>query len=203
MKIYDENDVEITNPDLSKGRLVEEIVIKKNATPIDNVTKFAWDDDDYERITRYIVYTELELSDIAESRREEQFKKATTLFVRMSALTDEQALSVSELYEEWSIDGHYKADDIRRYDGELYRCRQEHVAQPSWTPADAHSLWGKIVPPGEIPDWVQPQPGVFDGYEKGQKVKHKGVIWISLYNGLNVWEPGSVGTEALWKKAVS
>jgi hypothetical protein len=34
--------------DLEKGFLVPFQVIKEDATPIDNATKFAWTDDDYE-----------------------------------------------------------------------------------------------------------------------------------------------------------
>lgn len=40
--------------DLTKGKLVDVIIVKESATPIDNVNKFAWDDDDYETAKMYI-----------------------------------------------------------------------------------------------------------------------------------------------------
>lgn len=57
MKILDENNNIVKNPDLAKGYLQEETIIKQDATPIDNVEKFAYYDDDYETIQRYILYT--------------------------------------------------------------------------------------------------------------------------------------------------
>ena len=200
MLILDENDHEVIDPDLDKGYLIREIRVKPDAVPVDDITKFAWDDSDYEEIQRYKLYTGEDQKDFSALRRREQLEAAAALFVRSASLTDEQALSVSELYEEWSATAHYEKDDIRRYQGDLYRCKQAHNAQETWNPRDAHSLWVRIVPPGEIPNWEQPIPGVFDGYEYGQKVKHGGATWISTYkSGLNVWEPGVV-SELFWKK---
>lgn len=47
-------------------------------------------------------------------------------------------------------------------------------------------------------DWVQPIAGLTDKYQQGAIVRHNGKLWLSTYNGQNVWEPGAVGTEALW-----
>lgn len=44
--------------DLSKGYLTKAIAIREDATPIDDVTKFAWDDDDYEDVMMYCLYKE-------------------------------------------------------------------------------------------------------------------------------------------------
>lgn len=60
MRILDENGNEVFDPDLSVGELRVETTIKEGSTPIDNVGKFAWDDDDYEEVLRYIVLTETE-----------------------------------------------------------------------------------------------------------------------------------------------
>ena len=46
------------------GYYKKEIHIKKDATPIDNVTKFAWDDDDYEEVEIWHEYTESELEEM-------------------------------------------------------------------------------------------------------------------------------------------
>lgn len=70
MRILNEHSMEIAaaEADLSLGRLVPEIIIRENAAPIDNVVKFAWADDDYESILRYIVYSEAELFEKSQSQ---------------------------------------------------------------------------------------------------------------------------------------
>lgn len=134
--------------------------------------------------------------------RQSQMSAAVGLFVRSASITDEQALTVSAFYDDWvETDHHYKVGDRCNYQDRLYRCKTEHDSQLSWNPADSPSLWVKILKPGEIPEWEPVVPGVFDGYELGQKVTHNGKTWISTYEqGLNIWEPGVVGTEAMWKE---
>lgn len=51
----------------------------------------------------------------------------------------------------------------------------------------------------EYEDW-ETWDGVSDKYQKGAIVSHNGQLWQSEYDGQNVWEPGAVGTEALWVK---
>ena len=43
------------------GRFLTERRIKDSATPIDNITKFAWYDDDYEDVETWVEYSEAEL----------------------------------------------------------------------------------------------------------------------------------------------
>lgn len=43
-----------------EGYYVEETRVKKDAMPIDNVTKFAWADEDYETIRCYVAVPESE-----------------------------------------------------------------------------------------------------------------------------------------------
>ena len=54
MRVIDRDGKTLTEYDLSKGRLVPTQVIKKDATPIDDITKFAWYDEDYEDVLLYI-----------------------------------------------------------------------------------------------------------------------------------------------------
>ena len=44
----------ITEYDLTKGVLIPTTVIREDAEPIDNITKFAWADEDYEDAQMYI-----------------------------------------------------------------------------------------------------------------------------------------------------
>lgn len=48
--------------DLEKGYLTTTTAIREDATPIDNITKFAWDDNDYEEVQVYSLNPERELS---------------------------------------------------------------------------------------------------------------------------------------------
>ena len=98
-------------------------------------------------------------------------------------------------FAEWAYPIDYKAGNIRRYGGALYRCISEHTSQSDWTPASAVSLWSKIADPSEEwPEWAQPV-GAFDAYDLGAKVTHNGVKWLSI-TAANVWEPGVYGWEA-------
>lgn len=117
-------------------------------------------------------------------------------------LTDEQALQVTILYPLWDATKTYAVGDRVRYAGNLYRCLTAHTAQAAWTPTDAHSLWAKVLtdPSGEILPWVQPDST--NPYAKGDKVTHNGKTWESLVDN-NVWEPGAVGTESLWKEVAA
>ena len=60
MRILNEQDVELTQEqcDLETGYLREETIIRPDAAPIDDVTKFAWADEDYETIQRYVTVPE-------------------------------------------------------------------------------------------------------------------------------------------------
>ena len=116
-------------------------------------------------------------------------------------IDDTEALEVPNLFNLWSGDSYsYKANTRVRYEGNLYRCIMDHISQPTWNPASAPSLWAKVLIPDEniIPDWEQPNST--NGYSYGDKVKHNDIVWISIYEGSNVWEPGAVGTENMWKK---
>lgn len=119
----------------------------------------------------------------------------------ISYLSDEQALTVKDLYAGWKEDGvGYIAGDRVQYNGKLYKCLQGHTSQADWSPEAAPSLWAEILagqegtPAGE---WVQPEST--NPYSKGDRVTHNGKTWESLIDG-NVWEPGAQGSESLWQE---
>lgn len=114
-------------------------------------------------------------------------------------LTDEQAATAVALYRHWESGIEYAAGDRRTHNGTLYKCLQAHTAQETWNPAEAPSLWAKVLipDPDVIPEWEQPDST--NPYMKGDKVTHNGKTWVSLVDN-NVWEPGAVGTESLWSE---
>lgn len=113
----------------------------------------------------------------------------------MQGLDDATALTAVELYPAWSGDGvPYAADERVRYGGVLYRVLQAHTSQQAWTPADAPSLFAKVLipDPGDVPAWEQPEST--NPYMAGDRVTHGGRTWVSTVD-YNVWEPGVYGWE--------
>lgn len=118
---------------------------------------------------------------------------------KAQAFEDDEALQAVELFPAWREGAAYAEGQRVRHDGELYRVITPHDAQAAWTPNAAPSLFAKVLTAddGTVIAWVQPDST--NGYAKGDKVAHNGKTWESLTDG-NVWEPGAVGTEALWQK---
>jgi hypothetical protein len=53
--------------------------------------------------------------------------------------------------------------------------------------------------PAEYEAW-KPWDGISNKYQHGAIVSHNGKLWISVFHGQNVWEPGTAGTETLWSE---
>ena len=115
------------------------------------------------------------------------------LYTAQFVVTDDVALTIPDIYPEWSADSvAYKLNEKVRYNDLLYKCLNAHTSQATWTPTDAPSLWVRIDNPAEEwPEWRQPT-GSTDAYAKGAKVSHKSKHWVSNTEN-NVWEPGVYG----------
>ena len=57
---------------------------------------------------------------------------------------------------------------------------------------------GGDAPAETIPAWHAWTGIPGSGYQKGDRVTHHGKIWESTFEGENVWEPDTFGTESLW-----
>ena len=110
-----------------------------------------------------------------------------------ASLTEAEAVAATCLYPKWSGNGvaYVKGQRVQD-DGVLYTVLQAHTSQPDWKPADAPSLFAKVLIPDPtvIPEWEQPEST--NPYAKGDKVTHNGKTWASDIDG-NVWEPGVYG----------
>ena len=118
-------------------------------------------------------------------------------------LTEAEAITATCLHPKWSGDSvQYTAGQRVQDDGILYTVLQAHTSQPDWKPAAAPSLFAKVLipDPSVVPEWEQPDST--NPYMKGDKVKHNGKTWVSLVDN-NVWEPGAVGTAALWQEGTA
>lgn len=113
---------------------------------------------------------------------------------------EEIALTAKSFYSEWSSypDGYQFTKDKYVLAGDvLYKVITDHKKQSDWNPSAAPSLFAKVLtdPSGSILEWMQPDST--NPYMMNDKVKHNGHIWMSTIDN-NVWEPGVIGTEALW-----
>lgn len=116
------------------------------------------------------------------------------------SLSDDDAFSVPELFPMWKAGVLYEMSDkpVRvRYNGLLYRLEQTHTSQAGWEPPIVPAIWTQVAEPGQIDVWRQPT-GAQDAYKKGDKVWYpdkNGHIYISVFDGANVWQPDVYGWE--------
>lgn len=123
----------------------------------------------------------------------EELNSVITAILNMrESASDEIALASKDLYSTWRVDISYTLNDRVKYDGVLYKCLRNHVAQSEWAPTNAPSLWTKVLIPDPevIPEWEQPEST--NPYMMGDKVTHNGKTWESTIDN-NVWEPGVYG----------
>lgn len=115
-----------------------------------------------------------------------------TIETLAATLDDAAALDNVELFPQWEADESYETGDRVRFAGVLYACLQDHNARDTWNPADAPSLWARVLIPDPtiIPEWEQPEST--NPYKMGDKVRHNGKVWVSTVDN-NVWEPGVYG----------
>lgn len=170
------------------------------------------EDFDMDRIFDYIIVdgqlfespkppTDEELASRKEANKRKQMDTAVQLFVRTASLTNEQMLSVSELYEEWEVGVNYIPEDVRKHGDGLYRCVQGHTSQDGWEPENVPALWSKVTIDEEsgYEVWKRPSGG-HDAYSIGDRVLYPdadGDVYESLING-NAWSPEEY--PAGWKK---
>ena len=81
------------------GYYIKETRIKEDATPIDNVTKFAWDDDDYEEVEVWHEYTEEELKQQEEAKAQAQRESNLNAIADLIHTTTEQSDKLGYLWK--------------------------------------------------------------------------------------------------------
>ena len=122
----------------------------------------------------------------------EQFRKAVQLFA--SSLTDEAAMEIATVYDEWEVGKTYAVGAFLRYgengvgDPQLYKVAQAHTSQGDWTPDTTPALYTAVgLDDSGYPVWSQPT-GAHDAYNEGDIVNYNGTLYVSLVNG-NVYSP--------------
>lgn len=91
--------------------------------------------------------------------------------------------------------------DIEQLKNKVYEIEKNLLKQHDDTnPEDQKEP--EVEQGSEYPEW-QPWNGIpGSGYKKGSKVTHNGKKYESKFVGVNVWEPGLLGTETLWVEVV-
>lgn len=125
----------------------------------------------------------------------------TVAQIQAQSLTDEQAITVKDIYPVWDGNGvSYPENYYLTHNGKLYKVLQAHTSQADWTPDTASSLFAEVLPGQDgagVGEWVR--PGSTNPYMTGDRVTHNVKTWESLVDN-NVWEPGAQGSEALWQE---
>lgn len=112
-------------------------------------------------------------------------------FVKMVEKGEIDEITASEnanLFINWDEKSAYNVNDLRQYDGKLYKCLLAHTAQADWSPDLATSLWKEIgVNENGVAEWSQPISAL-DAYMIGDRVMYNGVCYCSIIDN-NVWSP--------------
>lgn len=119
--------------------------------------------------------------------------------ISAQSFTDEQALQVKDIYDEFEIGRKYLQGEFFTYNGELFKVNQAHTSQSQWIPGSVgtESLYTKVVLTEEgYPIWKQPT-GAHDAYNKGDIVEYNGELYKSLIDG-NAYSPDAY--PAGWEK---
>ena len=130
----------------------------------------------------------------------EHLRRALQMFA--ATLSEEQAMEIAAVYDEWQPDRQYAQGAYLTYgtngvgDPQLYKVVQAHTSQADWAPDKTASLYTPIgLDDSSHPIWSQPT-GAHDAYNTGDVVDYGGTLYESLING-NTTVPGS--DERYWK----
>jgi hypothetical protein len=121
------------------------------------------------------------------------FEMVSTL-VREDMMTAQEIAEMASMFDPWQPGETLQVDDLRAYDGMLWRVVQGHTTQADWTPDIARSLFVRTVAQDVIPEWVQPL-GSHDAWPLGAVVTYNGLLYESQV-AANVGMPGS--DPSLW-----
>ena len=105
--------------------------------------------------------------------------------VAISYLDDDEAVSVTVLFEEWQSGVTYAVGDRRQYDGKLYKVRQAHTSQAQYTPDITPALYELIdvEHKGTIDDPIPFDLGM--AIENGKYYTQNNVKYLCIRDSIN------------------
>lgn len=77
--------------------------------------------------------------------REEALKLRAIIEQSVESLNDETALEAISLFEPYKVGENYAEGKRFKYNGNLYKVRQEHTSQEDWNPEVTTSLYVKVA----------------------------------------------------------
>lgn len=139
-----------------------------------------FNEDDYNDLQNQFI----EQKKISEAKaRLEQIMFNNTLL----SLDDKTAKEVRYLYDKWEPDKDYITGDRKRYDDNLYKCKQDHKSQAQFTPDLIPSLWDIIADEqqGTIDDPII-VPNIISSmvYIKGKYYLEDSVLYLMNREGM-------------------
>jgi hypothetical protein len=158
---------------------------------------------DYDEKTQCIVFShyeeteeniliEYEVLDIVLTTAQlKQQDKEKCLKMFAETLSDEQALEVPLIFDEFEVGKGYEVGKRILYQGVLYKVITSHTSQETWTPDVSPSLFAPIINEtidGGIPEWKQPDST--NAYMIGDRVMFENKEYESLVDN-NVWSPSA------------
>lgn len=113
----------------------------------------------------------------------------------LSYLTDEEAVTVADLHQEWQPYTAYSIGERKLYEKNLYRCRQNHRSEAQYTPDLVPALWDIIHPadygtidnPVIVPNQVSSMV-----YIKGRYYLDEGILYLMNREGMKDGEEVSL-----------
>lgn len=117
-------------------------------------------------------------------KREHAYKLRDMMHKAAVSLSDGEALQAIELFPEWAPDSEYKKGKRLRYEGVLYRVRQNHTSQAQYPPSIyTASLYEEVPEPGQGDDPANPIP-YNNNMElvEGKYYSQLGVVYICTRN---------------------
>ena len=127
-----------------------------------------------------------------EVKKELQNAAIMVVQIQAQSLTDTQALTVQDIYPEWSGDGvEYAKDHKVRHNDNLYKCIQIHTSQSDWAPGTAPSLWTALADPtttGTKEDPIQvPETVTTAGmeYVRGKYYSYNEKVYLMKRQGMS------------------
>ena len=114
-------------------------------------------------------------------KRHEAALKVKPIFQKgAQSLSDEEALAVKGIYDEWEAGVDVKVHEKRTRGGKLYRCKQAHTTQADRSPDTAPALWEVI---DETNAGTIDNPIPYDGnmaLEEGKYYEQDGVVYLCI-----------------------
>ena len=107
----------------------------------------------------------------------------------LPANDDTKIIDCEDLVDNWDIGIDYAVNDIRKFDGQVYKCVQAHTSQDGWEPSQTPALWAvKHTKNKHNPKpYVQPT-GAHDTYMLDEVVLFDGAVYISKIDN-NAYSP--------------